>query len=46
MVIRTVAKTNEQVEFLRDWRATSAIDFWKLPAKINDFADIHVTPES
>lgn len=46
MVIRVIPETKEQLEFLRDWQSTSSIDFWSLPAKVNEFADIRVSPQS
>ncbi len=46
MVIRVTPETKEQLEFLRDWQSTSSLDFWSLPTRLKDFADIRVSPES
>ncbi|KAK4035903.1 hypothetical protein OUZ56_027982 [Daphnia magna] len=45
-VIRVIPETKEQLEFLRDWKSSSEIDFWLLPSSAGRFADIRVSPES
>ena len=47
MVIRAIPKTTTQLNFLIHLEATTSIDFWSIPGKINgDAADIHVSPDS
>ena len=46
MVIRAIPETKEQLEFLRHLEVSSSIDIWSLPSRENEFADIHVTPET
>ena len=46
MVIRVIPETREQVEFLQQWQHTSSIDFWDVPGKIGQSADIRVSPQS
>lgn len=46
MVIRAIPETKEQLEFLRDLQSTSLIDFWSLPSKLKEPADIRVSPQS
>jgi len=46
MVIRAIPETKEQLEFLRHLEVSSSIDIWSLPSRENEFADIHVSPET
>ena len=46
MVIRAIPETVEQLEFLRHWEVSTSIDFWSLPARAQEPADIRVSPET
>ena len=46
MVIRAIPETLGQLEFLRELESFNVIDFWILPATIQQFADIRISPET